>query len=214
MITLCFVMVFTACNKEDLTTTQDLINTDLDERSKEKEKSTDAKKEKDDEKWEKIEVSPIVKTDDCDYPISGIIEYVQAGVVVATLDYGDGTCDDLVTITKDGTTEEISLNEKDQKKNKTEKDSKADKTAWTENEVSPVVKTEDCDYPVSGIIEYVQAGVVVATLDYGDGTCDDLATITKDGNTEEISLSEKDKKDEKWDKDEKEDKGEKDKGGS
>ena len=49
--------------------------------------------------YEKVIVEPIVKTDDCEYPVAGTIEFLEEGVWVATIDFGDGTCDDQATKT-------------------------------------------------------------------------------------------------------------------
>jgi hypothetical protein len=44
-----------------------------------------------------------------------------------------------------------------------------------------------CEYVLSGTVElYKNASTVV--IDYGDGTCDQVATVTTDGTTEEINL--------------------------
>jgi hypothetical protein len=42
-------------------------------------------------------------------------------------------------------------------------------------------------FPVKGIMTITKNGAT-ATIDYGNGTCDSLATVTKDGVTEEIDL--------------------------
>ncbi len=42
--------------------------------------------------------------------------------------------------------------------------------------------------PVSGV-KMFSVGESTATIDYGDGECDNLATVTRDGVTEEIELS-------------------------
>ena len=51
----------------------------------------------------------------------------------------------------------------------------------------PLVKSVSCGYEiVSGIIEYyeIKSGNWVASIDFGDGTCDDLASkTTKNGVT-------------------------------
>ena len=57
--------------------------------------------------YKKVIIEPLVKADDCDYIIAGIIKFYdsKSGKWVATFDYGDGTCDDIITkITHDGTT--------------------------------------------------------------------------------------------------------------
>jgi hypothetical protein len=44
-----------------------------------------------------------------------------------------------------------------------------------------------CEYVVSGTVELYKNGSDVV-IDYGDGTCDQVATVTMDGTTEEINL--------------------------
>jgi hypothetical protein len=46
----------------------------------------------------------------------------------------------------------------------------------------------DCRYPVQGIVQYSQNGSVIAEVDYGDGTCDNLASLTTGGTTSDIEL--------------------------
>lgn len=125
--------------------------------------------------FEKVIISPLVKIDNCDYIVAGIIEFQKEGEVVAVIDYGDGECDDIATITKDGKTFDISL-KKEQKED------------WYYKVISePIVKIDDCDYIVSGIIDFYSKkdNSWLATIDFGDGTCDEWATkITKDGTFE------------------------------
>jgi len=59
---------------------------------------------------------------------------------------------------------------------------------------NPITKLEDCKYIVSGTVEYKQGDDVIGIIDYGDGTCDNIATKTIDGVTTEFSLD-YDKKD-------------------
>ena len=49
-------------------------------------------------------------------------------------------------------------------------------------------KIDGCVYVEKGKIEYIKDGTVVATLDYGDGQCDDIATKTVDGVDHEIKI--------------------------
>ena len=51
-----------------------------------------------------------------------------------------------------------------------------------------LIKLGDCRYIVSGTVEYQQAGSVIGTLDYGDGTCDNVATLAVGGTTTEVTL--------------------------
>ncbi|NJO91796.1 MAG: hypothetical protein HC831_24620 [Chloroflexia bacterium] len=45
--------------------------------------------------------------------------------------------------------------------------------------MNPLIRLGDCRYIVSGIVVMEKNEEVFATLDFGDGTCDDIATITK-----------------------------------
>jgi len=54
--------------------------------------------------------------------------------------------------------------------------------------VKPLIKSEDCGYITEGIIEYRKDGKVVATVDYGNGECDEWATKIWEGGSKKISL--------------------------
>ena len=68
------------------------------------------------------------------------------------------------------------------------------KNTYTKNILIPLERIDGCDYVVKGKIEYVKNGVVVATVDFGDGECDDIATKTVDGVDHEIKLNKKGKR--------------------
>ena len=53
--------------------------------------------------------------------------------------------------------------------------------------IEPLRREATCKYLVSGIVEIEKADKKI-TLNYGDGTCDDLAVITIDGQEHEIHL--------------------------
>ncbi len=59
--------------------------------------------------------------------------------------------------------------------------------SYTRTITSPLVKPRNCRWFVQGTIEFV-TGENTATLDYGDGTCDRIATLTVNGETREITL--------------------------
>ena len=67
------------------------------------------------------------------------------------------------------------------------------KKTYTRNILIPLVKIDGCDYFVQGKIEYTKDGAVVATVDFGDGECDDIATKTVDGVNHKIKLNKKGK---------------------
>ena len=51
--------------------------------------------------------SPLIYRNGCFYPVSGIVEIVTDGQTTKLIDYGDGECDNAITVTADGTTEII-----------------------------------------------------------------------------------------------------------
>lgn len=53
---------------------------------------------------------------------------------------------------------------------------------------TPLVYVSCSRFPVSGTLTIAVAGQSDVVIDYGDGTCDDLATATQDGETTEIQL--------------------------
>ena len=68
------------------------------------------------------------------------------------------------------------------------------KNTYTKNILIPLERIDGCDYVVKGKIEYIKSGAVVATVDFGDGVCDNIATKTVDGVDHEIKLNNKGKK--------------------
>ena len=68
------------------------------------------------------------------------------------------------------------------------------KNTYTKNILIPLERIDGCDYVVKGKIEYIKDGAVVATVDFGDGECDDSATKTVDGVDHEIKLNKKGKR--------------------
>lgn len=55
--------------------------------------------------------------------------------------------------------------------------------------VSALIVDRSCDFIKEGIVELGKNGTI-STIDFGDGTCDALATVTRDGDTYEIDLEE------------------------
>lgn len=62
-----------------------------------------------------------------------------------------------------------------------------DEAVFTKTIVEPLLIDRSCGYIISGIIEIVKMDNVM-TIDFGDGTCDSIATVTKDGTSEIIDL--------------------------
>lgn len=64
-----------------------------------------------------------------------------------------------------------------------------DGTEYTSTILEEIVFTRECEVhaPVSGVKEFV-AGETTITIDFGDGTCDNLADVTTNGTTESIEI--------------------------
>jgi len=62
-----------------------------------------------------------------------------------------------------------------------------DETVFTKTIIEPLLIDRSCGYIISGIIEIVKYDSVM-TIDFGDGTCDSEAVVTKDGVSETIDL--------------------------
>ena len=60
--------------------------------------------------------------------------------------------------------------------------------AYTANITIPLIKAFDCWWIEQGAIVFKVTGGYPVTLDYGNGTCDDNATVTVNGKTTNITL--------------------------
>ena len=132
------------------------------------------------EEWEKNIVNPIIKLDDCDCPVAGTIELIKDGDIIAIIDFGNGLCDNLANKMVDDETYEFEMD--------CTKDNGDKEEDYIKNIINPIVELDNCDCPVAGTIEYIKDGNVIAVVDYGDGTCDNLATKTVDGVTSEYEM--------------------------
>lgn len=56
------------------------------------------------------------------------------------------------------------------------------------NIIEKVVKDPNCEYIGRGVVEITPEGRAPRTVDFGDGTCDNKATVTINGNTFEFQL--------------------------
>ncbi|MFO7827230.1 MAG: hypothetical protein R6V23_01305 [Bacteroidales bacterium] len=61
-------------------------------------------------------------------------------------------------------------------------------TTFSKTTITPLTKTGACRFIIEGTVSFTLNGEEFAVLDYGDGTCDDIATITKDGETRQITI--------------------------
>ena len=119
-----------------------------------------------------------------DYYTAGELEYVQNGQVVAKVNFGQGEENSLAELTKDGNVSSFDL-----KKDESYYDGK--KSKYKKVIVEPLVKSDDCGYIISGIIKYYDynSGYWLATIDFGDRTCDEWATKTTADSNEEYVFS-------------------------
>lgn len=103
-----------------------------------------------------------------DFYTKGTITYTIDNKTIAVVDFGDGTVDPSATLTVNNTTSNINLTKQNSG------------SLYTKVIVNPIVKTDDCSFIVQGTIKYydTQTGDLVATIDFGDGTCDKWATKT------------------------------------
>ena len=53
---------------------------------------------------------------------------------------------------------------------------------------TPLIKSAGCFFITQGVQEISPAGKSTRVIDYGDGTCDDIATVTVDGESKEITI--------------------------
>ena len=140
-----------------------------------------------------INVTGALTTNSGDVYTSGVIEYVKNGTVLATFDFGAGEDDKIAQYEKDGATHECSLEKEDDEDLNDKKWGKKDKKGYKKVIIMPIVKSDDCGYIVSGIIKYydIESGAWAATVDFGDGSCDDSALkTTKVGVVESFTVSE------------------------
>jgi len=59
---------------------------------------------------------------------------------------------------------------------------------FTVNITNPLIAKVSCPWITQGTLEITHGSNPTATLDYGDGTCDDQATVTVNGTTTTITL--------------------------
>ncbi len=129
-------------------------------------------------KFEKVIINPLVKIEGCKYIVEGTIELQKDGEVIAVIDFGDGACDDIATKTVDGITTEFSMKKE------------GDKKKYYKVITEPIIKIENCDYIVSGVIEFYsyEDDSWLASIDFGDGECDEWATKYWDGGSKVFSM--------------------------
>ena len=136
--------------------------------------------------WEEKIVEELVEGGEgCeDEYVAGKVELYYDDELKATVDFGDGTCDDEVTICwiedDEWECDEVDFEELEEIFEEGEDDEDWDEDeAWDWKVVEELVDGgEDCDDEhVAGVVEIYYYDELVATVDFGDGTCDDEATI-------------------------------------
>lgn len=66
--------------------------------------------------------------------------------------------------------------------------SKVDGSTWSTNITTPLIRKIACHQFVSGILTITPSNKPTRTVDYGNGNCDNTATVTINGNTFTITL--------------------------
>ena len=181
LLTISMVLVFTSCKKEveKENKTKNPQTTEIYLKSLEPDIIIKGSGNKDD--YKKNVVEELVKKEECKWEVvSGIIEYYYQDEMVFSIDFGNGNCDGLATVSW---LENGMIESKDVDVWALFKQKKEDYVI-----VQKLVKNENCDYEiVSGIIEYQdKEGNPYVTIDFGDGNCDGIASKcwTKDGVVE------------------------------
>ena len=59
---------------------------------------------------------------------------------------------------------------------------------YTKVITTPLVRSRECRWILSGVVETQVEGETTVVVDFGDGSCDDLATRTQDGVSEEFQM--------------------------
>jgi hypothetical protein len=59
--------------------------------------------------------------------------------------------------------------------------------SYSKTITNPLISSKDCPWITSGTIETV-IDEVTSVIDFGEGECDNVATVTEDGETEEITM--------------------------
>ncbi|CAN5914093.1 hypothetical protein BH11BAC7_BH11BAC7_36800 [soil metagenome] len=60
---------------------------------------------------------------------------------------------------------------------------------WTSTITTPIVRDLGCTWITKGVVDIIPAGKPTRTIDFGDGTCNNKATITIEGNTFEFTMN-------------------------
>lgn len=162
--------------------------------------------------YQKVEAEALFRDDDCEMYSRGILEFHEGDRVSARIDFnpkasdgndcGGGNCDDDDSDSKDNydgdqdrdndqandDNDEVRCEDGRGTRDVKFRHRANDRSAYLKVIAEPIVKTEDCDYPVEGVICFFDDNGWVATIDFGQGTCDDEATKTTADGTTTFSL--------------------------
>jgi len=121
----------------------------------------------------------LLKATDASYYEAGTMDYVVNGTTEASFEFNSGG--------------EGQLTMSGNKSIKNLK-GKSKKNIYHKVIVSPIVKVKGCDYIVQGIIEFYDDNkTLLATIDFGDGTCDEWAIKSFPNNSKpDYTFSQKD----------------------
>ena len=167
---LCLAIGFTACNKSQVEKSDDLFESIVSE-----EATLTLSKA-----GFTTKSTGLVKANEENYYQAGTMEYLVDGVIEATFNFGQGGQG---TLNKGSNSTTKSL------KGKSGKSKKYKKVI-----VSPIVKVTDCKYIVQGTVEYYDLkNNLLATIDFGNGICDEWAVKTFPNNSKPaVTFSQKD----------------------
>lgn len=169
LFAICLAFIFTSCSKDNVSSKEeDLYKSIANEEADFLLKGNGP--------FEKVITKRLVKRDDCRFIVAGTIEFYKNGRLAFTIDFGEGRCNDIATLSINGESHEISLL-------RLRNTGKYDKVI-----VEPIIKLEDCDYIVSGVVDFYKGDIWVATIDFGDGECDEWATKYWDGGSKVFSM--------------------------
>jgi hypothetical protein len=125
--------------------------------------------------YEKVEIEKIERDGDNGACLKGAFEFFENGESIGKVFFKGN--------------KKAEIEKKDIKKDY-HCEKKGAKEEYSKIVVDPIVKLKACDYIVAGTVEYFDAqGNWSATVDYGNGICDDLATKTTPEGVYTFSLN-------------------------
>jgi len=65
----------------------------------------------------------------------------------------------------------------------------SDNDTYSKEIVEPLIRKKDCRFIVQGVVTITINNELISSLDYGDGECNNIAILTKDGETFEVDLA-------------------------